>query len=492
MSLLETIDFGNEAGEDIEPNEIENFFVEQSIYNTFLNTKDKIKIITGKKGVGKSLLLQWLSIRFPQNDNNIIIIKCRGSDLTRNQFNLNSKLIDPNDYIRDWMIRICAITNRHIAKMIKFPVSDDQFTLIETAELQGYKQQNLLLSLIGRFSIKIQGLPEGKYNKKVINDEIEILKRINNPKIIFLIDDLDATFQNTDNEKMSLSTFFSACRYLSQDIKDIAFRVTLRTDIWPIIRRYDESLDKIEQYIVPINWNVKDFRNLLCKRIQSQLEHKKIFYQQRQHQSLEEYQEFIISQVFTNKMDWGEFGHYTYKVLYTLSYKRPRWAVQLCKLTQNLAIKENSPLIEKRHIDTVWGEYGYKRISDLVSEHKHQCNTINEIINAFRDCERKLTREQLISIINTRILPHIRVSIDSVITKSPFEVASFLYRIGFIVARSDDGDEYEHYSYDELPDLLSNRTNDDFKMRWEIHPCYREALDIKKLNKYHKLKRGYK
>ena len=88
-------------------------------------------------------------------------------------------------------------------------------------------------------------------------------------------------------------------------------------------------------------------------------------------------------------------------------------------------------------------------------------------------------------------MTHIRISIDGNIVTSPLEVANFLYRIGFLVARSDSDDEYEHYNFNDLPDLLTNRTNDDFKVKWEIHPCYRQALDIKKLNKYNKIRRGH-
>ncbi len=70
------------------------------------------------------------------------------------------------------------------------------------------------------------------------------------------------------------------------------------------------------------------------------------------------------------------------------------------------------------------------------------------------------------------------------------EIAQFLYRIGFIQARSTDADgSYEHYDYSTLPDLLQNRTSDDFKLDWEIHPCYRQALDIKKFYNWHRIKR---
>ena len=77
--------------------------------------------------------------------------------------------------------------------------------------------------------------------------------------------------------------------------------------------------------------------------------------------------------------------------------------------------------------------------------------------------------------------------IDGKRVRDQISIARFLYRIGFLVARSENADgSYEHYRFDQMPDFLSARTNEDFGVKWEIHPCYREALDIQKLNKSHK------
>ena len=104
------------------------------------------------------------------------------------------------------------------------------------------------------------------------NNPHEALKRLQFENVYLLIDDLDATFQNTKTELLSLSTFFSACRYLTQDMKGISFRATMRSDVWPIIRKFDESLDKLEQYINELKWTSDEFRTLLFKRILSQIE----------------------------------------------------------------------------------------------------------------------------------------------------------------------------------------------------------------------------
>lgn len=152
----------------------------------------------------------------------------------------------------------------------------------------------------------------------------------------------------------------------------------------------------------------------------------------------------------------------------------------------------NLLVITKESIDAVWGEYGKKRISDLVSEHKHQCKDIEEIIDAFRGANRLLSRDDLLVWIRNRILNHIQVTIEGRTVTSPVEIAQFLFRIGFILARANDPDgNYEHYHFEDMPDFLSSRTNADFGVQWEIHPCYREALDIRKLNRAQRIKQGF-
>jgi len=164
--------------------------------------------------------------------------------------------------------------------------------------------------------------------------------------------------------------------------------------------------------------------------------------------------------------------------------------LQLCKLAQRNALNKVRDKISKDDIDSVWGEYGSKRIADLVAEHKHQCNDVEELINGFRGEHGKMSRDNLFRCINNKILSHMNVYIDKKVASSPMEVAIFLFRIGFLTACSEDGDGYEHYSFREMPDLLSSRTSNDFNMQWEIHPCYRQALDIKKINRSQRIKRA--
>lgn len=71
--LLENIDFGNEAGDDVEPEELVSYFVEQTLFQSYLNHKYHIRIATAKKGVGKSALIQWSSYKIVEKTQKLLL-----------------------------------------------------------------------------------------------------------------------------------------------------------------------------------------------------------------------------------------------------------------------------------------------------------------------------------------------------------------------------------------------------------------------------------
>ena len=485
---LKSIDLGNEASDDVDPDDIATYFYEQESFRRFLLANSRVSVATGKKGVGKSALIRWIEHEIQNSHPDDVIIRCRGADLARGRFKLGPLGATPNDRIHDWMVRLCTLANRELGNTIGFAFSDDNMARVEAAELSGFKSKNLVGSLIARFGQMIPG--KGPAPAKV-GDQAALLKRYSGSRFWFLIDDLDATFQNTKEELLELSTFFSAIRYITQDVKGVNFRVTLRTDVWPLIRRYDESLNKVEQYVREIDWDQAGFVGILEKRVQTQL-HGNDASLLADAASHTPYLDLFV----VERMEWSQREVHSGQVIYTISYRRPRWGIQLLKLGQAQAIERGHPRITKGDIDEVWGEYGTMRIADLVAEHKHQCPQIEDLVFSFRGCDRLMNRDKLFDWINKRVIPHARPMIEGNYARSAKEVARFMYRVGFILARSDSQPDghglrtYEHYSFDEMPDLLSTTTDEDFNLAFEIHPCYREALDIKKVDRSHRARRG--
>lgn len=174
--FLKNLDFGNEAGDDVDPDELLGYFVEQEAFGKFLEKRKKLLVATARKGVGKSALLKWTAVKVKEKDPNALVITVRGADLVRSRFSLTSELKSPNEYTRDWMIRLCALVNRELALRLNLALTDDKITLIETAELEGYKSRNIVGCLLDRLQSLLE---KGRGTTKLpITNEIELLKRV--------------------------------------------------------------------------------------------------------------------------------------------------------------------------------------------------------------------------------------------------------------------------------------------------------------------------
>ncbi|MDQ2844738.1 MAG: hypothetical protein M3Y72_27585, partial [Acidobacteriota bacterium] len=77
--ILRQVDFGNEAADDADQEELASYFVEQESFGSFLDTKKKLLVATARKGVGKSALLQWIAQKTLEDDT-ALVIKVRGAD----------------------------------------------------------------------------------------------------------------------------------------------------------------------------------------------------------------------------------------------------------------------------------------------------------------------------------------------------------------------------------------------------------------------------
>jgi hypothetical protein len=60
-SLLQNLDFGNEAADDVDAAELSSYFVQQADFGKFVDERHKILVATARKGVEKSALLKWVA-----------------------------------------------------------------------------------------------------------------------------------------------------------------------------------------------------------------------------------------------------------------------------------------------------------------------------------------------------------------------------------------------------------------------------------------------
>jgi hypothetical protein len=103
------------------------------------------------------------------------------------------------------------------------------------------------------------------------------------------------------------------------------------------------------------------------------------------------------------------------------------------------------------------------------------------LIGAFTGQKEQLTTDELLKIIDDRIMTHVDVAIAGVSGRaSATDVASLLFQIELYYGRRDFGDgSYEHVNFTDSPTLLRSRTNIDSGLVWEIHPVFRQALEMR-------------
>lgn len=185
-----------------------------------------------------------------------------------------------------------------------------------------------------------------------------------------LVDDVDASFKDTDRQQLIVSSFFSACRFIAREMKGINIRTTVRSDVWSNLRA-NEDLDKCEQYITDIHWSKSELKVILSKKIFSWVERK---FPEAAHALSLNFRtdaDSIIEIAFDRRMKWGDHMVPAFPAINILSAGRPRWMAQLCRMAGLHAAKRNRWRISITDINEIMSKFARSRLDDLYKEHVH-------------------------------------------------------------------------------------------------------------------------
>ncbi|HKE97022.1 MAG TPA: hypothetical protein VKB34_22125 [Povalibacter sp.] len=482
--------FGNDAGEDEKEPILISYFVNRREFERFLDPAVKLMIARGKKGTGKSALL----VRFAHDRRTVntipepVVLHVVPADLVAIREppdTENSALLE--NY---WKQVICAAINMELARLIGFAWKDNQLTLVEGAELAGFKGRSLIGSLLSRLVSKISiGGVELAHSPKGATDQEQLLKRIREEEkvkrpIWFLLDDIDTKFQNTPRQKAFVSSFFSACRNLAFDLKDVGIRATVRTDVFASLTGA-EDLDKVHpQYTINIKWPAKQVESIVTHRI--------LAYVARNYPgslvagtwTVEKNTDELLELVFT-RMRWDNSTVRATHALRMLSGGRPRWMTQLCRMAGDRAVAEGEPRIRLHHIKQSMPEFGQLRLSDLYKEHQYQFAELKALLESFSRGSCVYSTDELLRHLGERYIgkrnPDSIPMVDGIQYKDERQLAQLLFKMGFVSGHSPDDrlpGMPEFVNFEDRSDLLEVTTNLDDGMSWEIQPAYRNVLGI--------------
>jgi hypothetical protein len=253
--------------------------------------------------------------------------------------------------------------------------------------------------------------------------------------------------------------------------------------VWTIIKLEYEALSHVEQYTIDLAWSEEDIRKMLARRVSAYLERRGAWRSVERQLPTVDYErdKALIEMVFESPMAWGLKARPPHVVLFTLSKHRPRWAIELSKESAKSAVKRGAVRVSRDDIFNNLAAFGRRRLEDTIAEFRSQCPEIDELITAFSREKEQFKTDELMRLIDNKVLNHLTPHIAGIAGKpSAREIAAFLFEIGIFFGRRDlpDGG-YEHVSFADSPTLWRSRSDTDSGLTWEIHPVFRQALEIR-------------
>ncbi|MEK6364983.1 MAG: hypothetical protein V4803_05010 [Burkholderia gladioli] len=472
--------FGNDSGENERDQALKEYFVDLPDFKKFFNDKIELGIVRARKGMGKSAMLKVLSLRRKEQAPDDLVIFTTGNELIgMGDFTGKSQAYLENHWKQVICKRICI----EIGRRINVALTDLEMSMVEAAELEGFKNLNLLSALTERAGGMLQkmlaaaggaNILEATKKRGIINSE-QALKSFQSKgerNVWVIIDDIDAKYVDDDDNQQRVGAFFSALRSLAFNVSGLRVRASVRTDVWRNLRKMEDQ-DKIRQYVIDISWRDDALRSIFARKILTYLKRER-FLPALQWDEVRNYDE-IFDQVFYGKFSWSKRGTEPFIPLKFLAGGRPRWMGQLAKMA---GAKAGTQRISEANVYAAMQEFGQEKISDIQKEHSHQFAALDKLIQSFRGGKREYNKYQLLKLIKEKFADKI-VEVPPV-NGFPYtdaeQLAEFLFEIDFLVAHRAGKTDFVTYNAD--PELFSTEENSQNKINWTVHSSYRNFLRI--------------
>jgi len=455
--------FGHEAAEDEDPVRLREYFFKTNTYHQ-VSADLPLRILVGHKGIGKSALFKVAMAE--DKDNGLITVLIRPDDVAE----LATDTTDFLKTIREWKKGLSQI----IAKKVLNEIGENRASWSD--RLTHYT--GTLLSFFEEtFSEIIDNNLSTKPTKQALINHFLKSKRIS-----IYIDDLDRGWQGRQQDNTRISALLNAVRDLSSESRGLNFRISLRSDVYYLVRTSDESTDKIEGSVIWHSWNNHEIYVMLVKRIESffgrKVDETKLL--KTRPKELGIYLNPIMTKRFHGQGHWENIP--TYRVLMSLIRKRPRDLVKLCTLAGKAARNDGSTIIGTKHFQNVFEEYSQGRLQDTVNEFRSELPSIEKLLLSMKPSKKERTGHEGYVYTTDKLLKKINQIREQGEYKfangevgDSKRLAAFMFKINFLTARKESPDGTIVRKYFEENRYLSNSFAD-FGFDWEIHPAYRWAL----------------
>ena len=456
--------FGHETAEDDNFDRLKQFYFKSRIYDS-MKSSLPLYILVGHKGVGKSALLKVLQSE--DQETGKIPIQVQPNDL--------SEIFDSsNNFLKKislWSNGLSSIIFNKLIESIQFQQN--------TSHSWVAKLNDIISSMLGK---KIETL-QNEYIKMNSVQFTTLLKNslFEEKQIIVYMDDLDRGWKCTENDISNISALINAIRDLCRQVRNIKFRIALRSDVYYAYRTSDESTDKIESCVLWQKWSNHEIFLMLLKRIQTYFgrEFDENSYLNTKQSELADLLDDVFEPRFSGKGHWTNAP--VYRVLMSLIRKRPRDLVKLCTLAAKEAYANNHHKIQTSDLEAVFQQYSQDRLQDTINEYKSELPRIEDLLLKMKPTTKEMesgspclfSKDSLIIKLRNICSMSNFIFIDGK-TADPQRLITFLYKINFLTARKDISNGIERIYYDEDRYISNDYT--DFGYKFEVHPAFRWAL----------------
>ena len=455
--------FGHEAAEDEDIDRLREYYFKSSIYDQVV-TDLNLRILVGHKGIGKSALFQIAIAEEEEAGNLTVLIK--PDDIAE----IGSDVSDFLKLVREWKLGLTEIITQKILSNFGSVESADE-SLRSGLARYGWKAIDFIKDAIDKTD---------KVNLKPVKKKL-IEKFLKTSRIFIYIDDLDRGWQGRREDIVRISALLNAVRDISSENRGIKFRISLRSDVYFLVRTSDESTDKIEGSVLWHSWTNHEIFALLVKRIESffgrEVEEKILI--RTAQPELAHYLRPVMEGRFSGRGHWENAP--MYQVLMSLIRKRPRDLVKLCTLAARRSRERGSQLISTLDFESSFEEYSQGRLQDTINEFRSELPEIERLLLGMKPNKKEKTAKEgwvyttdalLKKINNIRGQGEFRFS--NKMTADSKMLAGLMYKVNFLTARKEQNNGIARKYFEESRYLQNQFT--EFGFAWEIHPAYRWAL----------------
>ena len=457
--------FGDLAAEDEKKDRFSAYFIKTDVYKK-INNFLPIRILVAHKGIGKSAVFQMSYLENLRN--NVLCIWVKPDDIL-GIANADDGT-DPLEMIRQWKTGLEELLVEKVVS--NFNISKDNDTINQISR-NGLK----LTERIGMIVKKVQDVVDVDAIKKSVADQY-----LKNHKIVIYVDDLDRAWNGSKQNIYRISALLNAVRDMCNESNELCFRISLRSDVYYLVRTADESTDKIDGNVLWLTWTEHELLALLVKRVQTYFDND---ISEREllgmgQQEMSAYLDDIMASTFEGAGKWNKRP--IRYIFLSLIRRRPRDLINLCTLAARNANAEGRNLIVTEDWEEVFEQYSTSRLQYTINEHKYELPDIERLLLGMKPSHEMKKTEKPFVYDKERLVR----KIEGIMQNGKFyfannkectveELIAFMYKINFLNARKDAAGGFIDRKYFEDNKYITSNSVD-FGYDWEVHPAFRWAL----------------